>query len=64
MRLTSFLENRIFNYESDTFNARGSQITKTEARMIANRIVKSFAANQLDGVLITDVLADVRRTNR
>lgn len=60
IKLTSYLEHRIFGYESDTFSAKGWQITNQEARRIANRLVRHFANTQLDGILISTELADMR----
>jgi hypothetical protein len=63
MERTPYMENAIFKYESDTFSASGSRITRTEARMVANRFVRNLVRNghqTFDGVWIDLMLDGVR----
>jgi hypothetical protein len=63
--LTSYMENAIFKYESDTFSASQSRITREEARLIANRINRSLVRDghhNFDGVNISNLLYLVRRS--
>ncbi len=55
----SFVE-IIMRYESNTFSAKGSKITKDESFDIANNILSSWIENNLDGEMITDKLMDIR----
>ena len=62
VKQTRRLETTIFYYESDTFSARGSRITRNEARKVANHIINNIIKNHLDGVTISTVLDEcVRR---
>lgn len=54
---------KIFEYESDTFSAEGSEITADETETVARKILYSFAENNLDGVLINNLLTEIRAEN-
>lgn len=50
----------IEGYESDTFSAKGSEITHEEALAVGERLLDNYANNRLDGVLIDGALSDIR----
>lgn len=50
----------IKEYESDTFSASGWEITDAEAVRVARRLIQWFIDNRLDGVLIADIMDDLR----
>jgi len=61
--LTPYMENAIFKYESDTFSAKVRKITRTEARLLANRIVRHLVRNNhaiFDGVTLSNELDSIR----
>ncbi len=47
-------------YESDTFSASGSKITKAEAKKVANELIADWIDTHLDGVSIDIFLDKVR----
>ena len=54
------LVKHIKEYESDTFSAEGSEITQEEAEKVAERLIGVWVDENLDGVSIDSVLADIR----
>ena len=50
----------IGEYESDTFSAQGSEITKEEAMEVAKAILAHWIDSRLDGVIIDGTLAEIR----
>lgn len=54
------LQKTIAEYESDTFSAEGSNITPDEALKVASELVAMWTERNLDGVIITEMLDDVR----
>lgn len=50
----------IHTYESDTFSAAGSIITKEESLKVAQRILEIWSLRLLDGEIISDVLSGIR----
>ena len=54
------LINEILIYESDTFSAKGSEITQIEAQKVANEIIANWVSRYLDGNLIDVFLDKVR----
>jgi hypothetical protein len=55
----SFLK-QIQEYESDTFSAVRSKITLKEAGDIAEKILSAWIENQLDGVMLSEALSELR----
>lgn len=61
-RVTEFAE-EIRTYESDTFSAEGSELTREEAVLCAIGIIASdlsHSREHLDGIRITDALENLR----
>jgi len=59
MTFDKFVE-YIFEYESDTFSADGSEINLVEARKVAELLLGEFVENDLDGVAINAAFEEVR----
>jgi len=57
---THDLSKEIMEYESDTFSASGSKITREEADFIAEKLLEFWSKENLDGISITNIL-DVAR---
>ena len=51
----------IKKYESDTFSAEGSKIADYEAVQIAQQLIKSWTDTHLDGIIITEMLGEIRK---
>lgn len=58
MKWNDFVE-EILTYESDTFSAEGSKITRIEAEQVAEKMLDSFERH-LDGVSIDAYLEEIR----
>jgi len=54
----------IKEYESDTFSSEGAKLTDEEVFQISNKIVDDWVDHYLDGVLIAQLLEDVRSENK
>ncbi len=54
------LVKHIQEYESDTFTAKGAEITKAEAVRVVENLLESWVANHLDGAVITGILGSLR----
>jgi hypothetical protein len=50
----------IKEYDSDTFFAKGCDLTDEEAHELAGRCIHHFIDKQLDGVLLDEILAEIR----
>jgi hypothetical protein len=50
----------IKEYDSDTFFAKGSDLTEEEAYDLAARCIHNFIDNRLDGVLLDSFLSEIR----
>jgi len=50
----------ILEYESDTFSAAGSNISEEEAEKVAESIINGWIENNLDGVIISSALDEIR----
>lgn len=50
----------VMAYESDTFSAEGSEITRDEAEHVVTLILKMWWESRLDGVVIDNMLNEVR----
>ena len=59
MNAGEFVE-MIFTYESDTFSSSGSNIRIKEAQKIAAKLLDIFTMNHLDGVMISNLLDEIR----
>ncbi len=58
--LVTELIDTILKYESDTFSAEGSEISREEATKIAQRMIKVWIEHDLDGLWIQEWLDDIR----
>lgn len=54
------LVKEILEYESDTFSASGFEITKEEAKQVAERCIEWFVNNRMDGVILDEFLFAIR----
>ena len=50
----------VFNYESDTFDARGQKLKRREAKQIAAKLIDRIE-NHLDGVTLNVMLDELRQ---
>jgi hypothetical protein len=50
----------IMEYESDTFSAQGSKITKAEATAVAENIIRNYVINIMDGIMLDMHLSEIR----
>jgi len=51
---------QIMQYESDTFSAEGSGITRQEAERVTRLLMTNFFDRKLDGILISEALDSIR----
>jgi hypothetical protein len=58
-----YLTKHLLGYDSDTFSAFGSDMTEDEAEAVAEALVKHWIEWELDGLMITSRLEDVRGTS-
>ena len=56
--------NHIEDYESDTFSASAEKISVTEKIKIANKLLDIFVNNNIDGVLLSQVLQEIREEGK
>lgn len=54
------LVQEIKDYESDTFSSEGSELTWEEAKELAEKAIRYFILNIMDGVKLSDWLEDIR----
>ena len=57
------LVQEIKEYESDTFSAEANQLTDEEAEHLAEKCIRHFVLNHMDGVMLTNFLYDMRFEN-
>ena len=50
----------IIEYESDTFSANGTNLTKPELKLMLDKIYESIINNNIDGVWLSQILAEIR----
>lgn len=52
--------NEVVSYESDTFSAEASKITRDEADAVVLKVMEWIWNDRIDGVLLSEALAEVR----
>jgi hypothetical protein len=57
------LRDYVASYESDTFSASSSKLTRAEASVVVARLIDSMTA-EVDGIRLANILASVRDNAR